>query len=84
MEVMIDGVRYLPERTKAKKKMPFHKLIAAARETKRETLEEAANGIGTTKAHLWALERGDSNPRLPMIQNALRYYGLSFDEIADA
>ena len=83
MEVMIDGVRYLPERTKAKKKKPFHKLIAEAREMKRETLDEAAQGIGTTKSHLWTLERGDSSPRLPMIQNALRYYGLSFDEISD-
>jgi len=83
MEVIINGIRYLPERSDGKSKKPFHELICAAREAKQETLEEASKEIGMAKSHLWALENGNTIPRLPMVQKILKYYGLSFDEIAD-
>lgn len=84
MEVIINGIRYLPERGDEKSRRPFDELICAAREAKQETLEEASKGIGMAKSHLWALENGNTIPRLQMVQKILKYYGLSFDEIADA
>ena len=83
MEVIINGTRYLPERVSTKDNKPFNELIYAARKAKNETLEEAAKGIGTTKSNLWALEKGNGIPRLPLVQKILKYYGLLFDEIAE-
>ena len=80
-EVYIDAVRYVPAREFTGSTMPFSQLIREARERKNETLQEAANQIGTTKSHLWTLEHGGGFPRLPMLQNILNYYDLSFDEI---
>ena len=81
-EVYIDGIRYLPQRDKASIQVPFDELILYTRRLKNETLQQAADGIGTTKSHLWTLENGGSMPRLPMLSKVLKYYGLSFDEIA--
>lgn len=83
MEVFIDGIRYLPESQKSETPRQFHELIVSARELKQETIEEAARNIGTTKSNLWELENGRQVPRLPTVQKVLKYYGISFDEIAE-
>ena len=80
-EVYVNGIRYVPVRDVSIETMPFGQLILKARERKQETLQEAANHIGTTKSHLWTMENGGGLPRLPMLQNVLNYYDLSFDEI---
>ena len=80
-EVYIDAVRYVPVRKINAETTPFGQLIMQARVRKNETLQEAASHIGTTKSYLWMLENGGNNPRLPMLQNILNYYDLSFDEI---
>ena len=82
MEVIIDNIRYLRQRKPSTKSKPFHKLIIEARKNKRETLQQVAVSIGTTKSYLWELEDGRSLPGLGMLQRLLSYYGLSFDEIA--
>jgi transcriptional regulator with XRE-family HTH domain len=83
MDVMINGTRFIAERPPTAGKLRFHELIKAAREQNMETLENAANAIGTTKSRMWELEQGDTMPRLPMLQKILKHYGLRFDEIAD-
>jgi transcriptional regulator with XRE-family HTH domain len=85
MEVIIDGVRYLPEiRHSDAELTPFNVLIANAREDKRETLDEASSNIGIAKSQLWSMEKGETEPKLKMLKKVLRYYGLSFDQISDA
>lgn len=83
MDVMINGTRFVAERMPTVRKLQFHELIKTAREDNMETLEEAALAVGTTKSRMWELERGNTMPRLPMLQKILKHYGLRFDEIAD-
>jgi transcriptional regulator with XRE-family HTH domain len=85
MEVIIDGVRYLPECRHAPTELTsFSVLIANAREDKKETLDEASSNIGIAKSQLWSMEKGETEPKLKMLKKVLRYYGLSFDQIGDA
>ena len=83
MDVIINGVKFIPRRLPKNKKIPFHILIKAAREENMETMDEAAKAIGTTKSRIWELEQGNTVPRLPMLQKILNHYGFRFDEIAD-
>ena len=84
MEILIDGIRYLPEQLAPKNAAPFNVLIASARERKRETLDEAAGNMSIAKSQLWSMEKGETEPKLKMLQKVLRYYGLSFEQIDDA
>ena len=83
-EVIVDGIRYLPMKRKTtRSRRPLSVLLVDARKVRRESLAEAARRIGTTKTHLWALEKGSaSNPSLDLLQRLLNYYGIHFDEIA--
>lgn len=81
MEVIIDGVRYIPVRELEIDRKPFHELIKEARKHKRESLEEAARNIGTVKSHLWELEKARCVPNLILLKEILRYYSIKFEEI---
>lgn len=83
MEILIDGVRYLPEKQRQENMSPFNVLIANAREQKRETLDEASGNMGIAKSQLWSMEKGETEPKLKMLQKVLKYYGLSFEQIND-
>lgn len=81
MEVIIDGIRYIPVREEATIKQPFNELIRAARKHKRESLEEASRNIGTVKSHLWELEKARCVPNLILLQAILSYYSIKFEDI---
>ena len=81
--VIINGVRYIAERPQRTERRPLANLVAEARAANKQTLEQAATAMGSTKSHMLAIERG-TNPRLPLLQKLLRHYGIEFDEIADA
>lgn len=81
--VVIDGTRYIAERPQPTERRALAELVAEARDANGQTLEQAASAIGSTKSHIFAIERG-THPRLPMLQKILRHYGIEFDEIADA
>jgi transcriptional regulator with XRE-family HTH domain len=83
-EVIVDGVRYLPVRTKARKRRPLPALLIEARKSKGESLEQAAGNVGTTKTHLWTMEGGNCNPTFDLLQRLLDYYGIDYDEIEKA
>jgi transcriptional regulator with XRE-family HTH domain len=80
-QVIIDGIRYLPEKNKNIKTAPFRELISDARKRKNETLQQAADHIGTDKGHLWCMEDGRTVPGLYLLQKILKHYGTSFEEI---
>lgn len=81
MEVIIDGIRYVPVREETTIKKPFHELIREARKHKRESLEEASKNIGTVKSHLWELEKARCVPNLLLLQAIVRYYSIKFEDI---
>lgn len=83
MEILIDGIRYVPERMATENEEPFHILIVAARARKCETLDEASGNMGIAKSQLWNMEKGETEPKLKMLQKVLRYYGLLFEQIND-
>ena len=82
MEVIIDGIRYVPVREETTTKKPFHELIREARKHKRESLEESSKNIGTVKIHLWELEMARCVPNLILLQAIVRYYSIRFEDIA--
>lgn len=84
MEILIDGIRYLPEKLTQENTTPFNVLIASARERKCETLDKASGNMGIAKSQLWSMEKGETEPKLKMLQKVLRYYGLTFEQISDA
>lgn len=81
-EVIVDGVRYVPERKRHAKQLPFCELMKNARKARRESLEDVAIAVGSAKAYIWELERGSSQPTLPLLQRIVRYLNIDFDEIA--
>lgn len=58
-------------------------MLKYARELKDESLSQAATALGVTKAHIHALENGQSaNPSLRTAVKIAAHYNLSLDEVA--
>jgi len=83
MEVLINGVRFVQQIEKNTDKVKFDVLITSARKIKNETLEEASHNMGISKSHLWSMEKGETEPKLRMIQKILLYYSIEFEEISN-
>jgi len=83
MDVIINGIKYMPERKVTKKKRPFSVLLRETRKLSGETLEKAAKSLGVTKSYIWELEKGGAAPGLGVVQKAIKHYGITFDEIED-
>lgn len=50
----------------------------------RESLQELAESIGISKAHLWELERNNSqNPSLETLKNLAQHFKVSIDSLVD-
>lgn len=81
MRVEINGVLYAPVRKPARHLKPLPTLLKGIRELRQESLDEAADGIGISKSHLWGLEQGKNQPKLDVLQALLNYYGIEFSEI---
>ena len=80
MRVLIDGVPYMPK--------PAYKpggnladALVTARARTGETLAEVADAIGTTKSHVWSMEHGGTQPRLPMLKKIMAHYALRFEDV---
>lgn len=82
-DVVVNGIRYLPMKRKTTRNTrALSLLLVEARKVRRESLAEAARRIGTTKTHLWELEKGRANnPTLFLLKKLLDYYCIHFDEI---
>lgn len=60
-------------------------LLRYVRESRDESLSQAATALGCTKAHVNALEHGKTiNPTLRTAQKIAAHYGLSLDELGKA
>jgi transcriptional regulator with XRE-family HTH domain len=80
MNVVIDGVDYIPK-PRIRPGQTFPQALKTARDNSGETLEQVANAVGTTKSHMWTLERGDCEPRMGLIKGLLDHYGLRFEDV---
>ena len=82
MEVVIDGVRFVPC-IRPRRKASLAELVREGRERKQESLDEAAGLTGMTKGHLWEIEKGNcSDPGLSKVIALVEHFGIDFDHIS--
>ncbi len=49
-----------------------------------QSLQQVADGVGVSKAHIWQLERGDStNPSLDLLRGLADYYKVTVAFLSD-
>jgi transcriptional regulator with XRE-family HTH domain len=54
------------------------------RAKKKESLQQVADGVGVSKAHIWDLERGmSSNPGLELLKKLSDHFGVTVAYLAD-
>ena len=76
MDVLINGVKFTPEhKTTVDRGKELHLIFREARKGTGETLQHAADAIGTTKSHLWELEQG-YNPGYKLLCEIVCHYGI--------
>ena len=52
--------------------------IAALRIAKRQSLQDVADAVGVSKAHIWQLERGKAdNPAMGLVARLADHFGVS-------
>lgn len=50
-----------------------------------ESLQQVAEAIGISKAHVWELEKGRSkNPSFELVRKLAKHFGVSIDELIGA
>jgi transcriptional regulator with XRE-family HTH domain len=55
--------------------------LAALRKDKGQSLQDAANGIGTSKSQLWHMERNSPDIQLSTALKLCRHYGVTMNDI---
>jgi transcriptional regulator with XRE-family HTH domain len=54
------------------------------RAKKKQSLQQVADGVGVSKAHIWDLERGISaNPSLDLLKKLAKHFGVTVAYLAD-
>ncbi len=86
MEVVIDGVKYVPE-----PRFPyqggigsFGQLLRQRRQEMRWSLENAAENIGISKTYLWELEQDQGDPSFRIIVGISIAYRIQLVDMASA
>ena len=58
--------------------------LQAMRRKSGESLQQAADGVGISKAHFWSLERGDAdNPSLELLRNLAEHFKVTIAFLND-
>lgn len=58
--------------------MALGERIAALRVGKKQSLQEVADAVGVSKAHIWQLERGKAdNPAMALVTRLADHFGVS-------
>ena len=58
------------------------KLLIRERKRKGESLQEAADGIGISKTHLWEIEKGrTTNPTYKVLIGIMKHYNVTANEL---
>lgn len=62
--------------------MDIGERLFSLRQKSGESLQNVADSVGISKAHIWELEKGRStNPSFELIRKLARHFGVSIDEL---
>ncbi|SLN72130.1 helix-turn-helix domain-containing protein [Oceanibacterium hippocampi] len=57
--------------------------LTRLRAGKRESLQQVADAVGVSKAHIWQLEKGETdNPSMALVTRLADHYGVSVSYLA--
>lgn len=84
MNVIINGVMYVPRVDLVQGDHKFHSVIKVTRQAIGYTLDDAAHHIGCSKSYLWSLENNQSEPSLRMAARICSVYGMTLESLARA
>lgn len=60
--------------------MEIGERLFSLRQKSGESLQQVADAVGVSKAHVWELEKGRSkNPSFDLVRRLARHYGVSVD-----
>jgi transcriptional regulator with XRE-family HTH domain len=58
--------------------------LKALRSAKGQSLQQVADGVGVSKAHIWELERGNSgNPGLELLRSLASHFNVTIAYLTD-
>lgn len=80
MDVVINGVRYIPHPENKLKWSSIGEALKHLRGVNRLSLDEAAKQVGVSKRYLWEIETGKANnPSFQAMAALADLYGVSLD-----
>lgn len=64
--------------------MPIGAKLKLLRGKTKQSLQQVADGVGVSKAHIWDLERGESaNPSLELLKKLATHFNVTVAYLAD-
>lgn len=81
-EVLIDGIRYVPEPQRAVAAQTMGAFLLQRRKRLRLSLKAASARLGISVSNLFGLENG-TTPRFDTAVRLADFYGFSLDELAE-
>ena len=62
--------------------MAIGERLFSLRQKSGQSLQQVADAVGVSKAHIWELEKGrTSNPSFELVQKLARHFGVSIDAL---
>ena len=62
--------------------MDIGERLFSLRQKSNQSLQQVADAIGISKAHIWELEKGRSkNPSFELVRKLAKHFGVSIDEL---
>ena len=63
--------------------MQISERLFSLRQKSAQSLQEVADAVGVSKAHIWELEKGRSaNPSFELVSKLAKHFGVSLDVLA--
>ena len=60
--------------------MQIGERLMSLRQKNKQSLQQVADAIGVSKAHIWELEKGRSaNPSFDLVRRLAKHFGVGFD-----
>ncbi|MDW3116890.1 helix-turn-helix transcriptional regulator [Roseovarius pacificus] len=65
--------------------MTIAERLFSLRQKSDQSLQQVADAVGVSKAHIWELEKGrTNNPSFELVQKLARHFGVSIDALVGA
>ena len=82
MNVIIDGIKYVPQSEVSMMPRTFGEFLRDARKSVKLSLEAASDDVPCSKSYLWEMENNASEPSLRIANGIARTYGLKLETLA--